>query len=736
MNDLITLKGFERDGVQDVVMANPRIVYYMRAISRGISVFAAIVGLLLLLAPLLGLGVLTNAFTGEGVTAPSAALAILLLGIALWNSQDAKAAVGRLFVVRLCAGGAVIIGLLAIAEYVFDRDFWIDHIFVTNSGASAGVATVDRMAPGAAVAFAILGGALLQRSWRQEHWSTQVMALAAGWIAFLAVLGHLYGVELLYGVVCIGNACETTSNMPGYAVLALPMAIMLGLLAYAVLAARPDHGLMKIVSGDSAGGLVARRILPAAIVFPTFFGWLNVKLLDTDFMQPDLGAALVAGTDVVAVGGLLWWTSWSLFRIDAQRLLTERELAKAREREIDIGFRIQRSLLFDYPPRDLPWARFAALTIPSDRIDGDFFDFLIHNERKIDVVLGDVMGKGVPAALLGAATKTHILRAFSQLVAISKDSAALPEPKDIITLANAHIAGELVELESFVTICYARFDLECDRLTFIDCGHTHAIHYHHQSGGCDLLAGENLPLGVNAEEIFTQFETQIVPGDLLVFYSDGITEARNHQGAQFGVDRLIDLVQVHADTDPEELTKRLRAAVEDFSGSDSLADDLTCVAVKLKEHRLPGPLRRAELTLSSDLKELATARNFVEVQAEHGVLSEDRVNALKRAVSEAVSNIIIHAYGRRPDRRIDLDAEVFVDRVVIRLHHLGMSFDPKKVGQPKFDGSQESGFGMYIIAQSVDEVLYYLDDRGRNCIALVKWADQPDHRSDHNGRDG
>lgn len=725
----------ERASYPEIVIANPRITWWLRKISLTISGLAMIGGVTILLRAMLKPNVLNSKSAFQNVASPITALAILLLGVALWQLQEENPAALARRLARMCATGAALIGLLTIAEYAFERDVGIDHFLVGASSAPAGIAIMDRMAPGTAVALIILGGALSLRSWGREHWAIQILALAAGWIAFLAVLGHLYGAELLYGVVCIGNSCEATSNIPRYAVVALPMAIMLGLLAYGVLASRPNYGLMKIISGDSAGGLVARRILPAAIVVPTGFGWMNVMLLETDVIQPNLGAALVAGIDIIAVGGILWWSSWSLFRIDTQRLLTERELNRVREREIEIGYRIQRTLLFDYPPHDLPWARFAALTIPSDRIDGDFFDFLVHNERKIDVVLGDVMGKGVPAALLGAATKTHILRAFSQLIAIGRNPAILPEPNDIITLANAHMASELIELESFVTVCYVRFDLERDRLTFVDCGHTHIIHFQLQAGACTLLSGENLPLGINAQEIFAQFEVQIMPGDLLVFYSDGVTEARNRNGELFGVERLIDLVETHADVDPEELTKRLRAAVETFSGSDTFADDLTCVAVKLKEHRLPGPSRRAELTLSSDLKELEVARNFVQDHAGRGVLSDERVSALKRAVSEAVSNIIIHAYDRRADRSIELDAEVFADRVVVRLHHLGISFDPRKVPQPQLDGSQEHGFGMYIIAQSVDEVRYYVDDRGRNCIALVKWADQPDERRSHNGSD-
>ena len=89
-------------------------------------------------------------------------------------------------------------------------------------------------------------------------------------------------------------------------------------------------------------------------------------------------------------------------------------------------------------------------------------------------------------------------------------------------------------------------------------------------------------------------------------------------------------------------------------------------------------------------------------------------------MTEAASNVMRHAYGGRTDRRIQVTADVYEDRIVLRLHHLGQSFDPEAVGPPKFDGTQEGGFGMYIISQTMDEVRYHRDERGRNCISMSK----------------
>jgi sigma-B regulation protein RsbU (phosphoserine phosphatase) len=123
----------------------------------------------------------------------------------------------------------------------------------------------------------------------------------------------------------------------------------------------------------------------------------------------------------------------------------------------------------------------AALTIPSQRIDGDFYVFLRHSNESLDVIVGDVMGKGVPAALLGAATKSHFLRALSDLMVLAKDR-KLPEPKEIVMLAHAELVRHLIDLDSFVTLCYARFDMGRRSLDLVDCGHTGVVHLHGKTG--------------------------------------------------------------------------------------------------------------------------------------------------------------------------------------------------------------------------------------------------------------
>jgi serine phosphatase RsbU (regulator of sigma subunit)/PAS domain-containing protein/anti-sigma regulatory factor (Ser/Thr protein kinase) len=396
------------------------------------------------------------------------------------------------------------------------------------------------------------------------------------------------------------------------------------------------------------------------------------------------------------------------------------ELEAARDREATIGFRIQQMLLLTQPPADVPGLQVSALTMPSQRVDGDFYDFFRHGNESLDVIVADVMGKGIPAALLAGATKSNVLEALCHLMAISKGG-ALPEPREIVTLAHADMVRQLIDLESFVTLSYARVDLNRRVVHLVDCGHTGMLVVRASTGVCEILHGNNLPLGINEGEIFDQLTVSFEAGDLFVFYSDGITEMRNAAGEIFGASRLAECVGANRELSPDALVDAIRGAAMAFAASDRLSDDLTCVAVRIVAAL--EPLAHSELEIRSELKNLARARAFVRefcLTSAGGLLDEEDVADLELAVNEAASNIMKHAFHGRTDQRIVLEADVFPDRVSIRLHHLGDSFDRAAVPPPALDGTRESGFGLYLIAKSVDDVRYARDERGRNTIVLLK----------------
>jgi serine phosphatase RsbU (regulator of sigma subunit)/anti-sigma regulatory factor (Ser/Thr protein kinase) len=409
--------------------------------------------------------------------------------------------------------------------------------------------------------------------------------------------------------------------------------------------------------------------------------------------------------------------------LQAALLTSLEQLAQAHQREVEIGAKIQQTLLLGQPPGDLAGAQVAVLTIPSQPVDGDLYDFFQYNARCLDIVVGDVMGKGVPAALLGAAIKSAPLRALSRLLAASAQN-ALPEPEDIVGLVHRDITRQFISLNVFATLCYGRFDLEQGRLVLVDCGHTKPVCFRHRTGTCEILQGDNMPLGFSEQESYRQAVFPLEAGDMVVFYSDGVTEARNTAGAFFGVDRLMEVIHAQHHLEPEHLIDAIRRAVSAFTETGTWADDLTCVVVRLSETVSACPLVQAQCEVTSAATELVRLRAFVHTFCQElpvRLLDEEGVSQLELAVTEAASNIMRHAYHGRTDQRIQVTADAFADHVCLQLWHHGTAFDPAMVQPPVFDGSRDGGFGVYIIAHCVDEVRYVRDEQGENCICLMKF---------------
>ena len=457
--------------------------------------------------------------------------------------------------------------------------------------------------------------------------------------------------------------------------------------------------------------------------------YVYLILLTSKDRQEDIIAGLEAGADDYLTKPFdpqeleaRLRTGERILDLQAALLTSLEQLAQAHQREVEIGARIQQTLLLGQPPEDLAGVQIAALTIPSQPVDGDFYDFFQYNAQCLDIVVGDVMGKGVPAALLGAAIKSAPLRAISRLLTASSQN-ALPEPEEIIELVHRDITRQFISLNVFATLCYARFDLEQSRLVLVDCGHTKPVYFRRQTATCEILQGDNMPLGFSERESYRQVVFPIAVGDLVVFYSDGVTEARDAAGTFFGVERLMEIIQAQHHLEPQPLIDAICRAVNTFTGTETWADDLTCVVVRLAETGSTCLLAQAQCEVSSAAAELTRLRAFVHTFCQElpvRVLDEEGLSQLELAVTEAASNIMRHAYHGRTDQRIQLTADAFADYVCLRLWHRGTAFDPALVQPPVFDGSRDGGFGVYIIAHCVDEVRYIHDERGENCIYLMK----------------
>lgn len=405
------------------------------------------------------------------------------------------------------------------------------------------------------------------------------------------------------------------------------------------------------------------------------------------------------------------------------RRRAEQALLEARQRELDASSRIEETLLQGRPPVAVRGAAVAALSEPSQHLDGDFYDFFSHGPTCFDVFLGDVMGKGMLAALVGAGAKQHFLRALAPDADSDAPVPGPPLPNRVVANVHEELAARLVQLERFITLCYARFDLAAGTLDFVDCGHTRTLVFRFRTAKCEFLEGGNLPLGFVEREEYESFSVPVEPGDLVLFYSDGVTEARSPAGEQFGQERLAELVSRTHGAEPEEVLLQLREAVSDFSGSRNLADDFTCISVAI----LPAACLCGELQISCGFIELARVRQFVRMlceQTPEAELSGKDLDEIELAVHEAVANIIEHAYRGAEDKDIVVTGRVSPERASFRLYHYGDHFEPPApapdISEITKEPHPERGRGLYIIRQVFDEFRSESIAPGRECVTLGK----------------
>jgi sigma-B regulation protein RsbU (phosphoserine phosphatase) len=387
--------------------------------------------------------------------------------------------------------------------------------------------------------------------------------------------------------------------------------------------------------------------------------------------------------------------------------------------DMETAARIQRTLLLGRPAIDLKsQIRADAISVPAREVGGDFYDFFAY-DQVLDVVVGDVMGKGMPAALVGTTTKYHLVRAINYLLASHPER--LPDPRDVLAIVNAEVFRHFEGIETFVTLCYARFDLRQQQARIIDCGHTKAVHI--CGDRYNLLQGENMPLGFSRGDVYKEFTVPLDgAGDVFFFYTDGITEARRAAEA-FGEDRLARLVASLRGLDPRELVDRVGAEVLAFGGSESPGDDLTCVAVKTDPMRSLVS-KRAAVEIFSELKYLPRAQGFLgelcRQSLDVNTVTTDMAE-LQLAVAEVLKHIVLHAYCGQPDKRIRVEASLFGNRLSVRIYHRGEPFDPET---SVTSSSGARGAALPTIRRRVDAVHCSRSTHGEHCVYLQKWLKQ------------
>ncbi len=250
------------------------------------------------------------------------------------------------------------------------------------------------------------------------------------------------------------------------------------------------------------------------------------------------------------------------------RMTAEKERVST---ELDLAKNIQASLLPDvfpaFPDRH-EFSLYASMT-PAREVGGDFYDFFLIDDDHLALVIADVSGKGIPAALFMAVSRTVIR---DQLMSGCNPVRALER-------ANAQLCSENPHM-MFVTVWLAVVEISTGKGVACNAGHEHPA-VRRAGGAFELVKYKHdMPAGFIPDTVYHSREFELRPGDTLLVYTDGVPEANNPQTELFGADRMMETLNRYADAEPEELIRRIYEAVASFENGADQFDDITMLAVK------------------------------------------------------------------------------------------------------------------------------------------------------------
>jgi sigma-B regulation protein RsbU (phosphoserine phosphatase) len=268
------------------------------------------------------------------------------------------------------------------------------------------------------------------------------------------------------------------------------------------------------------------------------------------------------------------WAANLFGRVTHNLVLTE-ELRRAYEtvdRELKVVSDIQRSLLPERLPH-IPTLELAAHYQTSAVAGGDYYDFFELPDGRWGILIADVSGHGTPAAVLMAVTHS---------IAHTLHDEPDP-PSKLMTFINRHLAARYTASNgTFVTAFYGIYDPKTRQLKYCRAGHCPPRIKRCSTGAIEgMEAAPSLPLGIDADEDYQDVVETLHPGDIVVFYTDGIIESRNRAGELFGCERL-DAILQQCNPDAETIIRRTLLSIEDFTDDAPPADDLTMLITKVK----------------------------------------------------------------------------------------------------------------------------------------------------------
>lgn len=260
---------------------------------------------------------------------------------------------------------------------------------------------------------------------------------------------------------------------------------------------------------------------------------------------------------------------YTLVSLQNIQLEIEREhMAK----ELEIAWNVQRSLLPGKNP-DIPGYDIAGMCKPAKEVGGDYYDFIPVGTNKLAMIIGDVSGKGIPAAFYMTLTKGFIQSHMRENTS----------PKEVLIKVN-DLMYNTIDKRSFVTIFIVVLDWKLKKIVCARAGHNPAIHYSGNKGEVTLIKPDGIALGLretnNFSESFQEYELQLEDNDWLILYTDGLSEAMDTSSSEFGEEGLIQTIKENHHKNAESMMDTILNRVQDFTTGCDQHDDMTMITLK------------------------------------------------------------------------------------------------------------------------------------------------------------
>jgi sigma-B regulation protein RsbU (phosphoserine phosphatase) len=383
------------------------------------------------------------------------------------------------------------------------------------------------------------------------------------------------------------------------------------------------------------------------------------------------------------------------------------------EEELNIGRDIQMSMLpLDFPAfPDRDEFSVHALLEPAREVGGDFYDFFFINPEELCLVVGDVSGKGVPAALFMAVTKTMIrARAMDD-----------PSTASIITRVNDEMSEDNPS-NMFVTLFLAICNVRTGECRFTNAGHNPP--YVNRAKGERLTLNQRHGPIIGAMEGLAYGEDSVHLGqnDRLLIFTDGVTEAMNPADDLYTERRLESLLDSAGPESVETLVAAVLDSVESFAAGADQADDITLLAFSLEHEPGKSDYQQMDIVIAPELQEIERLNREIKLFAQSNEIPEEIIRKLGIALDDLVNNIISYGIEEHHERAIRIHCTYAKNRLEIEVQDGGKPFNPFKNLQVDTDASVDDreigGLGRLLVRELMDEVDYERR-RDRNVVKLI-----------------